>query len=438
MTPPQSDQHAGQSEAERLAFILNHVGAYVFAKDLDGRYTYANDMVLQLFGLPREQVLGQSDERFFDLNVSDALRQHDRRVMENGERIEREERNIIQSSGEERVYWSVKLPIRDPDGAIIGLCGVSTDITERRRAEEALAQQKALLNTVLENIDGYVYMKDAQRRYLYVNSKTAALYQKTPEQIIGKLDEELLSPQVAAEFARLDNIVLQLGKKTAGEESIAEADGITRHYWSIKLPLLEGDAIEGLIGISTDITEVVTLKNKFHDMARLDALTGALSRAFFLEKAETALKAAQRRHNTLALAVIDLDHFKQINDAHGHQFGDRYLTTAASAFQNALREGDFLGRMGGDEFLIIIQDANATQMARSLSRIHAALSRITLTAPNGEELRISASIGAALSWSDCDIDALTAHADAALYRAKAAGRNCWRAYDAAEDARLDG
>lgn len=414
-------------ENQRLKFTLDHVGAYVFTKDTEGRYTYANDMVCALFGQPLEHVIGQTDEQFFDLSISDELRQNDLQVLKSGEKIESEEHNIIAETGEERIYWTVKIPIRDPEGHITGLCGISTDITERLRLERELAEQKNLLSLVLENMDAYVYMKDRDRRYLYANEKLAQLYGKPVEDIVGHLEEDLLPKETADKFAALDRAVLDGGKKVAGEETVHGLDGQDIHCWSIKMPLFKDGEADRLIGISTDITEVIQLKNKFHDLARIDTLTGVLTRRFLIEHAEKELKRTQRRGAALALLVIDIDHFKSINDTYGHAFGDTYIKTIVDACQKTLRESDLMGRLGGDEFVIVIDDTDEAGMAIAAERFQNAVGTTAFTAPDGTELSLSVSIGAVLSCPSSSIDRLMADADAALYQAKEDGRGCWRA-----------
>jgi PAS domain S-box-containing protein len=123
--------------------VLNQTGAYIFTKDVSGRYLYVNEQVRQLFGVPVEQIIGRDDSHFFDLDQSDELIANDRRVLREGCTLQKEERNVHATTGEELFYWTVKSPVRNETGEIVGLCGISTDITDRKRLEKDLARASA-------------------------------------------------------------------------------------------------------------------------------------------------------------------------------------------------------------------------------------------------------------------------------------------------------
>ena len=111
--------------------ILNSIDAASYAKDLNGNYTYANAMVQRVFGADLAGIIGKDDSHFFDLEKSNALRENDIEVIAQGTSVAREERDIIKQTGEERVYFTVKSPLRDASGTIVGMCGLSIDITNR-------------------------------------------------------------------------------------------------------------------------------------------------------------------------------------------------------------------------------------------------------------------------------------------------------------------
>jgi PAS domain S-box-containing protein len=108
--------------------ILDALEAAIYSKDLEGRYTYANAAVRAIFGASLEEIVGKDDTHFFDVERSNALRDNDREVMTSGNSVSREERDFVKETGEERVFWTVKSPLRDASGEVIGMCGVSIAI----------------------------------------------------------------------------------------------------------------------------------------------------------------------------------------------------------------------------------------------------------------------------------------------------------------------
>jgi PAS domain S-box-containing protein len=128
-----SDSVSLQDLAGGMRTLLDLVDGYAYLKDSAGRYIFANKKVQELFGRSYEDILGKDDAAFFDLSLANQLRIHDRLVIDQGETIDREEENIIKATGEKRIYWTVKKPIRNQQGQIIGMCGISTDITASKR-----------------------------------------------------------------------------------------------------------------------------------------------------------------------------------------------------------------------------------------------------------------------------------------------------------------
>lgn len=419
------------TKIQQLQTTLNQVGAYIFTKDLAGRYTFANKLVCELFGYPLEEVIGFADEKFFDLSICNQLRINDRRVLEMGEHIESEETNVISATGETRIYWSVKTPCRDSDGNIIGICGISTDITERRRLEMLVQEQKLLLDTILNNVDAYVYMKDCERRYLYANAKTANLFGVAQHDVVGKFDIDMMPKEDADRFGVMDRQVLDTGQKVCGEETFFDANGSKRHYWSIKIPLQKDDKVGSYVGISTDITEIITLKENYQLLANTDATTGISSRRHLIECAEQELKRMQRRDETMAVIMFDIDKFKSVNDSCGHATGDRTIIAVAQACKKSLREIDSFGRMGGDEFVAVLPQTDLSSALCVAERIRSAIGAAEIRCDDGSVISVTSSFGVTISDSRILFDELLSRSDAALYVAKSRGRNCvWHDFDA--------
>jgi diguanylate cyclase (GGDEF)-like protein len=159
--------------------------------------------------------------------------------------------------------------------------------------------------------------------------------------------------------------------------------------------------------------------------ARADAKTGLLNAATWEREAGAEIARAVRTSTPLAVALLDLDRFKQINDTHGHLLGDEVLRAIADTMTGVLREYDLAGRFGGEEFVMLLPQTRATDAFRIAERVRAHIARLPISSPTGERVRVTASIGVAAldAGSSRELTDLLAAADAALYRAKASGRD---------------
>jgi len=152
---------------------------------------------------------------------------------------------------------------------------------------------------------------------------------------------------------------------------------------------------------------------------RKDFLTGLFNRRYFMELAEAELIRSERYDRPLSVFMLDVDHFKKINDTHGHNAGDAVLRRLGEIMQNALREVDIIGRMGGEEFAILLPETTLENAAMVAERLREKISLQAISLSGGLPLHITVSIGvAALSGKDLNIDTLLSFADEALYEAK--------------------
>ncbi|GLQ50486.1 GGDEF domain-containing protein [Dyella flava] len=166
------------------------------------------------------------------------------------------------------------------------------------------------------------------------------------------------------------------------------------------------------------------LQRELHNLARIDPLTGVINRLGLLEASETLLARARRKHEPVGVLLIDADHFKSINDRFGHDDGDRVLLELVSNIRRVLRAGDLVGRVGGEEFLVLSPSVNAGDLMTLAERIRAAVERTSFYIA-GERYGLTVSIGAAIADDgEPDMMAARRRADMALYEAKRAGRNC--------------
>lgn len=405
-----------------LKQVCNTLGAYIFTKDLQGRYTYVNQSVLELFNTSLDEIIGFDDSKFFNLDISSQIKSNDDLVMQTATVINTEETNYIKQSGEQRIYHTVKSPLFDEDGQVCGISGISTDITAEKQLHDLNNEQKQLLDTVLNNIPASVYIKDEERRFLYANAKVSALFERPVEEIVGQLETAILPAETAAHFHESDAKVFQTNAIQRIEETVSDLVDGTSHYLSIKAPITINNK-RALIGFSTDVTELYELKEQFQRLANTDYLTNLYNRRYFTEQAEREFTRSQRHRLPLTVLSIDIDHFKLLNDNYGHPFGDKILVEISALLLQGRRKEDVVARIGGEEFAIMLPNTTKSKGIALAERIQKQLQDNDFSVTT-DGLKVTVSIGMTiLSETDACFDELLLRVDKALYKAKNKGRN---------------
>ncbi len=314
--------------------------------------------------------------------------------------------------------------------AIVSVAGLFIHRRRQGRLEQQAAEARALatrFSLALDRIPTYIYMKDQQRRYIYANRATLDLFGVSEEELRGSVDSRFFPPETVARLHEIDSRVLERGEDTAEVVISREPGGDRRVYWEIKTPIYDDgkkSRIWGLCGVSTDITEREMLKEQLERQAREDHLTGLANRRYFMEQGHTELARAQRYDELLSLLMLDVDHFKSINDSHGHKAGDIVLQKLSRIMQETLREVDVIGRIGGEEFAVMLPETALHEAAEIAERLRENVARTEVILETGLALHVTVSIGVAtLQKNDINIDMLLKHADEALYQAKEGGRN---------------
>jgi diguanylate cyclase (GGDEF)-like protein len=205
-------------------------------------------------------------------------------------------------------------------------------------------------------------------------------------------------------------------------EALIGANNPSWRSLSARLIEVDGQLAHLLWGF--DISRHKELETQLRELATRDALTGLLNRRAFMEGGTALFEHCRRHAQPCTVLMIDIDHFKRINDLHGHQAGDEALRACSQAIASALRDADLLGRLGGEEFAALLPYSTTGGAFKISERIRQALSHLELHSPQGNPLLLTVSIGVAESRAThAGIEALLADADQALYRAKATGRN---------------
>ena len=316
-----------------------------------------------------------------------------------------------------------------------------------RRAHASLAQSIALrfenaellrVAAIVDSSFDAIISMTLDRRITSWNVAAEKMYGHAAHEVIGRPIEVLVPPERLTEFRM---VYERLGRGECVEPF--ETERLTKDGRRLEIALSlspikdELGAVVGFSGIGRDITEHRRAEDRIRRLALHDPLTGLPNRVLFQDRLRQALAEARRHDRQTALLLLDLDHFKDINDTLGHTAGDRLLMEAARRLDGCVRATDTVARLGGDEFALILTElrmpGDAAVVARKAVRAIAECFRL-----EDQEVNTTASVGIAIFPTDSDDpDQLLRDADLALYRAKAEGRNTYRFYAAAMGAQVE-
>jgi len=289
---------------------------------------------------------------------------------------------------------------------------------------KALAQSKYRLNTILDSVEAYIYIKDKDLRYQYANWQVLKLFKLELEDIIGKTDYDLFDKTTADQLKSYDSKVLESGHRLAqGEVNNLPGEKEIHQFWSVKVPLFDStNQVIGLCGISTDISEYQNMKEEIQSLAYFDPLTGLANRRFMLERLNEEFDLYQSGGGDGVLVMLDIDHFKKINDSFSHDTGDELLILFGQRLESELRRADNAGRLGSDEFMVLLKSEKGQSLrddSNLRQRLQVLLERLGEPYKLGGSLEsVSVSMGITL-FSDAQSPGdLMQAADLALSQAK--------------------
>ncbi len=282
--------------------------------------------------------------------------------------------------------------------------------------------------TAVENSDNSIVITDANSNIIYVNDVFEHDTGYTKEEVIGKNPRILKSGENSQEFYNNMHETLNRGEKWEGEFINKRKDGTLYYEKASITPVYVKGQLVKYLAINLNITDYIEQKREVEYMAYHDALTSLPNRMNVEEYLEHRLVVAKRQSSRISILFIDLDRFKIINDTLGHDVGDELLIQSAKRMKKALRESDMLARIGGDEFVIIIESLNEDYSAAQVSQKILELFSEPITTSN-HRLNVTLSIGIAIFPDDgMDCKTIFKHADVAMYKAKASGKNTYRYY----------
>ncbi len=399
--------------------LLDNFPFMVWLKDEQSRFLAVNTPLARNFGYPSaDALIGKTDFDITTRELAEAYRADDRSVLSSGEQKLVEE--LIEVDGTSCWFETYKSPL-ELDGRRVGTVGFARDVTHRHFTQAALEESERRHRSFIENLSlAVVIAQDGVLRF--VNPKAIELLGYAPEECLDRpflpLIHEDDRSRVRAHYER----------RMAGEAA-------PRHYelraltkggrvidCRIHVSVVDWGERPAALGILEDISEAKRLEAQLRAQATTDSLTELANRRQFMVRLEDAF-ARRQRDKTLAVGVLllDLDHFKDINDRLGHAAGDAVLRRIAAILRNELRQVDTAGRIGGEEFAILLPGSDLAAATVFAERLRRKIASSSAAEPN---LAVTVSIGiAAMEPTDTLAEDALRRSDVALYRAKAAGRN---------------
>ncbi len=415
---------------EKYRMLVEQASDAIFIANSTGRFLDVNAAGCKLLGYAREEIqqLNVQDVTKFPMKSPLQLKElmEGKTIIFEDEAFHRDGRLVCVEISARRL----------PDESFQGIV---RDITERKRTEEKLRQ----LSSAVEHSPSAIVITDVNGNIEYVNPKFTELTGYAFEEARGKTPANMYGAnQLHPESGKGHWQTIQAGEEWRGEMLNRRKNGET--YWeavSISPIIDPNGIITHFVAVSEDITlrkeneeKIKRLNAGLEKMAMTDHLTSLYNRRYFMQRGTEEFKRSWRNNQPLALLMLDIDHFKKVNDNHGHDAGDMALQQIAAALKSNMRETDILGRMGGEEFAVLLPNTLSNEAALLAERLRQSVEHLSFEVP-GASLFVTVSIGVVMiSGEMSGIDDMLRSADAAMYRAKHCGGNRVMQYEDVSDA----
>ena len=406
-------------ETQLLHAFIEKIPSPIYIKNSDGVYTGCNQAFSSLTGISRDQFVGKTVFDVNDREMAENCHRKDLEILKNGSR-QRYKWRLSLPDGDRRDVIFEKAPLLDDNDRITGIIGVLSDITELQKAENALNESNERLETLLFMLPVGIILIDYETRLIMeINPYAVMILGVTREQVVGRKCHECICP------IKPGSCLIQ-----APEMEIDRSEGELIHASGERIPVFKS-AITMKFADKTvilecfqDISDIKKLENLLKEQARTDYLTGLFNRMFFFERAHQELSRSRRYQRDLSVVVFDIDYFKKINDRFGHPAGDAVLRRISGICRDVFRQSDIIGRLGGEEFGVILVECNLEQAEIAAERLR---QRVASEIFEYDTIEISCTISLGIAErteNADDVDSLLKRADNELYRAKNSGRNC--------------
>jgi diguanylate cyclase (GGDEF)-like protein/PAS domain S-box-containing protein len=419
---------------EQLQLFIEHAPAALAMFDQQMRYISASRRWIEDYSLLGQDIIGRSHYEIFP-HIPERWREAHRRGLA-GDRFRVEEDRFERADGTVNwLRWEM-IPWRTGDGRIGGIILFSEDITKQKAGEERLH----LAASVFAHASEGILITDVEGAILDVNEAFTRITGYAREEVLGRNPRMLNSGRQTREF--YSEMWTQLKEKGHWSGEIwnrAKSGQIFAEILTISaVPDAKGNTKQ-FVAMFSDITSLKEQERRLEHIAHYDLLTGLPNRVLLADRLHQAMAQAHRSKRLVAIACLDLDNFREVNDHHGHNKGDQLLVAITHRMTLALREGDTLARLGGDELVAVMLDLTSVDEGHSL--ITGLLESAAEPVQLGDlDVQVSASIGVTFfpQADDVDADQLLRQADQAMYHAKLSGKGRYHIFDPTLDRSLRG
>lgn len=404
--------------------IINSVDDYIFCKDMNSRYISCNKSFETILGLREDEIIGKNDFELFEYEKAKAISKLDKEVMDKKE-LMISESSIKTHDGRLIYYENYKTPLIDENGNLAGIVTVARDKTHYLEAKK----QQMLAQSVFENTIEGIVITDKNNKIIATNPSFTRISGYTQEEAIGTSPAILKSNMHDADFyEKMWQDIVNDGIWTGEIWNKDKSGRLYPEMLTITNVKDKNGEVLHYIAVFSDISSIKLAERKLEHMAHYDHLTNLPNKILIEDRLKHFILRSKRHNSEIGIFFIDLDFFKEVNDAYGHSVGDEILKQVAIRLKKALREDDTIGRIGGDEFVVIVEEYEDEEDLRKIANKILEV----FNEPFKTKFHIfsfSSSIGIATYPKDGeDIEILLKNADAAMYEAKAQGRNTYCFY----------
>lgn len=415
-------------EEQLFKTITDQSSDIIVIVNREGIITYENPVVEKILGYkPEERIGGNGSENIHPDDSGNVAEEFNKLLDDPNAPVVRSEVRLRHKNGHWLIFESMASSLLNNDtvdAVIINL----RDITERKKSLEFLRESEEKYRTILENIQEGYFEVDLAGNLIFFNDSVCDMLGYSNRETKNMNYKVFTNEDMAKKVYQAFNKVYQTGEPTREFNwQIIRKDGTGRYIEaSVSLRKDSSNRPIGFKGIIRDITERKEWDKQLNYMATHDALTGLPNRTLFMDRLQMALAQCKRNRNKLAVMMLDLDHFKDINDNLGHMVGDNLLKEIGNRLTNILRHNDTVARLGGDEFVILLSDLDRMEYAAGVAKvILKALQKPFVLSDN--KISSNASIGIAVYPDDCeDEESLLKKSDMAMYSVKTSGRNNYK------------